>query len=417
MDLSECYLVKSEDISRGPLLGRGAFGFVFKATCKTRASRTIVPVAMKMLQPVPPGPRAKESAILAYKAALGKWERDPLQHSCKAYCTARQELAVLLTLKHPNIVPLVGVCTQPLALVLDLAPMGALDSVLRHYRRSGARIGPYCFQALVLQAARAMEYLHRRRVIYRDLKAENVLVWNFPDPHREDNPQCDVHIKVADYGISRVTLPSGAKGFGGTEGFMAPEIMRHNGEEEYTEKVDCFSFGMFLYELISLRQPFEGHEAVKECILEGGRPVLTQRETNFPSYCLDLMVLCWDQQPKVRPSASQIVSIATAPEFTHLLDVVSLGHNGNVLDGVACHVANSEDDSLSGHELWLPCSNSGIDLLLGSGKGWQQYNRIPCPQIKSSVNQSHIPMKLTTVCLVEEAVWFGDSEGNIFAFK
>lgn len=38
-------------------------------------------------------------------------------------------------------------------------------------------------------------------------------------------------------GISRLTLPSGTKGFGGTEGFMAPEIMRYNGEEEYTEKV------------------------------------------------------------------------------------------------------------------------------------------------------------------------------------
>ena len=38
-------------------------------------------------------------------------------------------------------------------------------------------------------------------------------------------------------GISRSTLPSGTKGFGGTEGFMAPEIMRFNGEEEYTEKV------------------------------------------------------------------------------------------------------------------------------------------------------------------------------------
>jgi serine/threonine protein kinase len=92
-----------------------------------------------------------------------------------------------------------------------------------------------------------------------------------------DHPDHLVHIKVADYGISRLTLPSGAKGFGGTEGFMAPEIMRYNGEEEYTEKVDCFSFGMFIYELLTLHQPFEGHESVKECILEGGRPPLTYR--------------------------------------------------------------------------------------------------------------------------------------------
>lgn len=47
-----------------------------------------------------------------------------------------------------------------------------------------------------------------------------------------------MHIKIADYGISRVALPTGTKGFGGTEGFMAPEIMKHNGEEEYTEKVN-----------------------------------------------------------------------------------------------------------------------------------------------------------------------------------
>ena len=41
----------------------------------------------------------------------------------------------------------------------------------------------------------------------------------------------DVHVKLADYGISRPTLPTGAKGFGGTEGFMAPEIIKYNGEE------------------------------------------------------------------------------------------------------------------------------------------------------------------------------------------
>lgn len=66
---------------------------------------------------------------------------------------------------------------------------------------------------------------------------------------------------------------------------MAPEIMRYNGEEEYTEKVDCFSFGMFIYELLTLHQPFEGHESVKECILEGGRPPLTYRVSlSYMSY-------------------------------------------------------------------------------------------------------------------------------------
>lgn len=58
---------------------------------------------------------------------------------------------------------------------------------------------------------------------------------------------------------------------------MAPEIIKYNGEEEYTEKVDCFSFGMFIYELLTMHQPFESHESVKESILEGHRPALTYR--------------------------------------------------------------------------------------------------------------------------------------------
>lgn len=207
---------------------------------------------------------------------------------------------------------------------------------------------------------------------------------------------------------------------------MAPEIMKHNGEEEYTEKVDCFSFGMFIYELISLRQPFEGHEAVKECILDGNRPVLTQRETQFPTYCLDLMVLSWDQNPKMRPTASQIVSIGSAPEFTHLLDVMSLSHPGAVHQAISYPISGIEqsDDKSLGYELWLPCSNSRIDLLLASTKGWQQYHKIACPQLFTSIQQQQMilnknptGMKLTCCCIVDSNIWIGDSDGNIHAFK
>ena len=47
-------------------------------------------------------------------------------------------------------------------------------------------------------------------------------------PQLDDDDSTAVHVKLADYGISRPTLPTGAKGFGGTEGFMAPEIVRYD---------------------------------------------------------------------------------------------------------------------------------------------------------------------------------------------
>lgn len=67
MDLGEELVIKDEDIIRGKLLGRGAFGFVFRGVCKGKKPGHSIQIAIKMLQPVPPGLSSTQSAVIAYK--------------------------------------------------------------------------------------------------------------------------------------------------------------------------------------------------------------------------------------------------------------------------------------------------------------------------------------------------------------
>ncbi|XP_077338956.1 rhodopsin kinase GRK1 [Lithobates pipiens] len=88
-----------------------------------------------------------------------------------------------------------------------------------------------------------MEHLHQNRIIYRDLKPENVLLDN------------DGNVRISDLGLA-VELKekkNKIKGYAGTPGFMAPELL--NGEE-YDFCVDYFSLGVTLYEMIAARGPF-----------------------------------------------------------------------------------------------------------------------------------------------------------------
>ncbi|XP_058403701.1 rhodopsin kinase GRK1 [Diceros bicornis minor] len=93
------------------------------------------------------------------------------------------------------------------------------------------------------QIISGLEHLHQRGIVYRDLKPENVLL--------DD----DGNIRISDLGLA-VELKDGqtkTKGYAGTPGFMAPELLRG---EEYGFSVDYFALGVTLYEMIAARGPF-----------------------------------------------------------------------------------------------------------------------------------------------------------------
>ena len=106
-----------------------------------------------------------------------------------------------------------------------------------------------------------------------------------------------VHVKIADLGISQTMTPGGVMGFKGSPGFMAPEILKYVGLEACTEKVDVFSYAMFLYEMISLYFPFEKQNLMKaqieKLVTEEERPSLQSRVCPYDNdFSAEMYFMC-----------------------------------------------------------------------------------------------------------------------------
>lgn len=201
-----------------------------------------------------------------------------------------QEVTILREVKHRNVVRFIGACTKPpdFCIVTEYMPGGSLYSFL-HKQDNILQLS--LLLKFALDVCKGMVYLHQNNIIHRDLKTANLLL------------DSNNVVKVADFGVARFQNRGGVMtAETGTYRWMAPEVINH---EPYDHKADVFSFAIVLWELVTLKLPYESMTPLQAAlgVRQGNRPELP--ENTHPGL-LDLMQRCWDTDPVVRPSFSEI---------------------------------------------------------------------------------------------------------------
>lgn len=141
---------------------------------------------------------------------------------------------------------------------------------------------------IATEVCRGMDYLHKRRIVHRDLKAANLLLDDVGT------------VKIADFGVSRVLDPHGVMtAETGTYRWMAPEVIEHS---PYRESADVYSFGIVLWELVTGQVPYSAMtplQAAVGVVQKGLRPEIPP---TCPPAIADLMRACWTRNPQDRPT-------------------------------------------------------------------------------------------------------------------
>jgi len=224
------------------------------------------------------------------------------------------EVSVLKSLRHMNIVLLMGYTRQPFQIVTEILNQGSLYSVLHDEM---VRISHAQIMKASLGAAQGINYLHSKGIFHKDIKSQNVLIGdNF------------AKVKVADFGLSlsRNDEMGVASKYVGSAQWRAPEAT----SSVYTAECDVYSYGVLLWECLTRKKPFSGMSVADTLaqVRSGKRPAI-------PFYCptafRDLIEQCWQHDPAKRPNFEKIIEVLSSDDF---LGVKNTGES---------HLASSEE--------------------------------------------------------------------------
>ncbi|XP_024173050.1 probable serine/threonine-protein kinase DDB_G0267514 [Rosa chinensis] len=207
----------------------------------------------------------------------------------------RKEIDIMKRLRHPNVLLFMGAVysQERLAIVTEYLPRGSL---FRQLHKNNQALDIKRRMRMALDVARGMNYLHRRNppIVHRDLKSSNLLVdknWT---------------VKVGDFGLSKLKNATflTAKSGRGTPQWMAPEVLRN---EPSNEKSDVFSFGVILWELMTVSVPWNNLNPLQVVGVVG----FMDRRLDIPEglnpEIVSIIEDCWRSDPGQRPLFEDVI--------------------------------------------------------------------------------------------------------------
>ncbi|GMH02959.1 hypothetical protein Nepgr_004798 [Nepenthes gracilis] len=233
------------------------------------------------------------------------------------------EINIITSLRHKNMIPLIGVCIENdlLISVYEFMSKGSLEQNLHGNSKAKAVLPWETRFEIAIGVAEALNYLHNgcsRPIIHRDVKSSNILLSDGFEP------------KLSDFGLAIYgPISSSFQNYSdvvGTFGYLAPEYFMYG---KVSDKIDVYSFGVVLLELLSGRKPIgfdssQGQESLvmwAKPILECGnlRGILDpDLEGDHDESQMQRMILaatlCLTRAARFRPNMRQVLKLLEGEE-------------------------------------------------------------------------------------------------------